>query len=194
MATSNQKFLKQGRRWNSSTPLPWTPPQATPCNSMNHHLQHLSRRHHSRTTSRSQPSNRGSILVKVQVILWSQLLLPSLSITVDTAFWKDYTLQGCTKLASAPPGPLLVHKSSSSEDGRAGTVMTFTLHEPHPRAIGEAEDLVQCLFQHPGPRPPPTHTVIVIIFSIVTHTQMENFKLKDPGRHPHKLVSRWRTP
>ena len=24
--------------------------------------------------------------------------------------------------------------------------------------------------------------------SIVTHTQMENFKLKEPGRHPQKLV------
>ena len=45
-------------------------------------------------------------------------------------------------------------------------------------------------FNTAGPRPPPTHTVLVINFPIVTHTQIENFKLKDPRRHPHKLVSR----
>ena len=55
-----------------------------------------------------------------------------------------------------------------------------------------AEDQVQCL-QHPDPPPPPTHTVLVqhvSIMPIATHTQMENFKLKDPGRHPHQLVGR----
>ena len=32
---------------------------------------------------------------------------------------------------------------------------------------------------------------IFSIFPIATYTQMENFKLEDPWRHPHKLVSRW---
>ena len=162
MATSSRGFENKAGDETVQLLFRGNPPQATTCNSIfNISSEDI-------IPDRQWKVNLpivDQILVKVQVILWSQLLLPSLSITVDTAFRKDYTLQGCTKLTSALPGPLPVHLSFSWKDGRAGTVTTFTSHEPHPRAIGEAEDQVQCLFQHPGPRPPPTHTVLVIIFS-----------------------------
>ena len=60
-----------------------------------------------------------------------------------------------------------------------GAVTTFTLHESHPRAIGGTEDPVQCL-QHPDPRSPPTHTVLIIIFPSNHHAHA-NGKLQTKG-------------
>ena len=60
----------------------------------------------------------------VQVILWSYLHFPSSSITADTAFRKDLSLQGCTMFATRTVRPITC--TISSLPGKAGWVGTVS--------------------------------------------------------------------
>ena len=67
------------------------------------------RRHHSQSNMGNQPSNLESILVKVQILYDLNGNSQGLSITVDTAFRKDLTLQGCTNFNHQyHPAPCLI--------------------------------------------------------------------------------------
>ena len=148
------------------------------------------RRHHSQSTSRNQPSNRESILVKVtfSMILSS---IPKSSITVNMNFRKDHTHAGvyyfnhqyCLApcLAISPlPGrmveraqlqPLLCMSLT-----RGSSVCGIS---SRPRQIQIHRHIL--------------HTPSSFIFFHLSHRHPQangKFKLEDPWRHPHKLVSR----
>ena len=110
------------------------------------------------------------------------------SITADTAFRKDLTLQGCTKVCHAyRPAHYLIISSLPWKAGWVGAVST----SPSLRTFQDHQWRQDC--QDHTPRPTATYfpntTILISVHpTIITHVQMEA-RTRGPWLAPLELFS-----
>ena len=171
---------------SKTTPLPWQQPQAPPRTTIfNTYL----RRHHPQSTSRNQPSNRESILVKVHFSMISTAI-PKFVHNRGHGFSKRLNPAGVYcfyhRYRPAPRVYISPRPGRLAEWARLQPLACLNLT---PGSLVKPKSNIGAS-NTAGPKPPLTLTVHVRSSSILHTHANGKLKLKDPGLHPRKLLGR----